>query len=235
MTRSDDRWRDARRALDGLGRWYAGRDRADADPLAALGGIGVVRRLLDEAELEAVRSARRLDRSWAEIATRLGVSRQSAWERWRDLDGAGGSGPAAGTAPLGEVAAEEPLSLGELAAPDGPEPRRSRSGRRRVAVPDVVGLTFLDARLRLAGRDLVGILHDLAADPDPEAAVTGQIPDPGARVPRGTPVRLWIDRDGDAGVREPRRPPPATLTGRKAVDDVEEAVDRAGSPRRATS
>ncbi|MFC7655663.1 hypothetical protein ACFQV8_03060 [Pseudonocardia benzenivorans] len=38
-----------------------------------------MRRLLDETELEAVRSARRRGRSWAEIATKLGVSRQAAW------------------------------------------------------------------------------------------------------------------------------------------------------------
>ncbi|MBV9352793.1 MAG: hypothetical protein JOZ23_14855 [Mycobacterium sp.] len=54
--------------------------------LAALSDIGAVRRLLDQAELAAVRSARRNAKSWAEIATHLGVTRQSAWQRWRDLD-----------------------------------------------------------------------------------------------------------------------------------------------------
>jgi hypothetical protein len=40
------------------------------------------------AELVAVRTARRHGKSWREIATKLGVTRQSAWERWRDLDDA---------------------------------------------------------------------------------------------------------------------------------------------------
>jgi hypothetical protein len=50
------------------------------EALGALSDIGLVRRQLDQAELEAVRAARRDRKSWAEIATRLGVSRQSAWE-----------------------------------------------------------------------------------------------------------------------------------------------------------
>jgi hypothetical protein len=53
--------------------------------MKALGDIRLVRGLLDQAELGAVRAARREGRSWAEIATILGVTRQSAWERWRDL------------------------------------------------------------------------------------------------------------------------------------------------------
>ena len=56
--------------------------------LAALTDVGVVHRILDQFELIAVRTARRHGKSWAEIATRLGVTRQSAWERWRDLDNA---------------------------------------------------------------------------------------------------------------------------------------------------
>src|SRR5271155_3846336 len=60
----------------------------DDDGLASLSDIGVVRRMLDQAELSAVRTARLHGRSWAEIATHLGVTRQSAWERWRDLDDA---------------------------------------------------------------------------------------------------------------------------------------------------
>jgi hypothetical protein len=53
--------------------------------MKALGDIRLVRGLLDQAEMGAVRAARREGRSWAEIATILGVTRQSAWERWRDL------------------------------------------------------------------------------------------------------------------------------------------------------
>uniref|UniRef100_UPI0015F0DF9C AsnC family transcriptional regulator n=1 Tax=Pseudonocardia pini TaxID=2758030 RepID=UPI0015F0DF9C len=86
-------WRDGREAWDRLARRLRTGDAA----LDALSDIGSLRRLLDRAELEAVRDARGARRSWAEIATRLGVSRQSAWERWKDLDeeGARGAGEAA--------------------------------------------------------------------------------------------------------------------------------------------
>jgi len=85
-------WQEGCRAWERLDHW---RDRAFGRPeaadrgeasLAALADIGTLRRLLEQTELEAVRTARRHRRSWAEIATRLGVTRQSAWERWRDLD-----------------------------------------------------------------------------------------------------------------------------------------------------
>ena len=54
----------------------------------ALADVAEVRRALDQAELSAVRTARRHARSWTEIATMLAITRQSAWERWRDLDDA---------------------------------------------------------------------------------------------------------------------------------------------------
>jgi DNA invertase Pin-like site-specific DNA recombinase len=79
---SRDAWREARAAWERLAVPPASGEGA----LDALSDIGVVRRSLDQAELEAVRAARRDRKSWAEIATRLGVSRQSAWERWKDLD-----------------------------------------------------------------------------------------------------------------------------------------------------
>jgi hypothetical protein len=37
-------------------------------------------------ELKLVKVARARGVSWAEIATPLGVSKQSAWEKWRELD-----------------------------------------------------------------------------------------------------------------------------------------------------
>src|ERR1700741_259604 len=52
--------------------------------LIALSDIGTVRRALEHAELQAVRIARRDRKSWSEIAVQLGVTRQSAWERWRE-------------------------------------------------------------------------------------------------------------------------------------------------------
>ena len=80
-----DAWEQARQAWRRLAA-SSKRPSEDDDGLASLSDIGVVRRMLDQAELAAVRTARRHGKSWAEIATHLGVARQSAWERWRDLD-----------------------------------------------------------------------------------------------------------------------------------------------------
>lgn len=56
------------------------------DAERALGDVQLVRRLLDLAEMNAVRAARRAGASWTDVATMLGVSRQSAWERWHETD-----------------------------------------------------------------------------------------------------------------------------------------------------
>jgi DNA invertase Pin-like site-specific DNA recombinase len=80
-----DAWEQARQAWRRLAA-NSERPGGDDDGLASLSDIGVVRRMLDQAELAAVRTARLSGKSWAEIATHLGITRQSAWERWRDLD-----------------------------------------------------------------------------------------------------------------------------------------------------
>src|ERR1700752_4232033 len=85
-------WDQARHAWRRLAA-SSGRPMADADGLAFLADVGVVRRMLDQAELAAVRAARLHGKSWAEIATHLGVTRQSAWERWRDLGAPRGGEP----------------------------------------------------------------------------------------------------------------------------------------------
>ncbi|MBL7496917.1 PASTA domain-containing protein [Frankia sp. CNm7] len=79
---------DGRRAWERLESWLAREHKPEFGEAAleALSDVGTARRELDRIELEAVRAARGRGRSWAEIATRLGVTRQSAWERWRDLD-----------------------------------------------------------------------------------------------------------------------------------------------------
>ena len=51
------------------------------DVLAAAGDVERVAQ--DGVELQVV-IARRAGYSWAEVGTALGVSRQSAWERWHD-------------------------------------------------------------------------------------------------------------------------------------------------------
>jgi hypothetical protein len=80
-----DAWEQARQAWRRLAA-NSTRSSEDDDGLAPLSDIGVVRRILDQAEMAAVRAARLHGKSWAEIATHVGVTRQSAWERWRDLD-----------------------------------------------------------------------------------------------------------------------------------------------------
>jgi PASTA domain len=182
-------WDDGRRAWERLDGWDQ-----DAHPddgtaaLAALSDIGTVRRLLDQAELSAVRTARRHGKSWAEIATRLGVTRQSAWERWRDVD---------------EEQPEDVVgrTAQELTA-------RQRRRLSSVVVPNVIGLSFDKAMGVLTAAGLVAISENTVG------VVTDQTPEAGARVPVGSPVRLWIERNGGSGVREPRRPRPNPRSGR---------------------
>jgi transposase-like protein len=181
----------------------------DADGLALLSDVGVVRRMLDQAELAAVRAARLHGKSWAEIATHLGVTRQSAWERWRDLDDAPPGGKSQRST---ETAAQRLLEM------------RAQEQRRasKVLVPNVVGLDWLEARDVLNGNGLVAI----NAQPDTPAesgspgwVVTDQSPESGARVPAGSVVRLWLRGDGDAGVREPRRPRPTPRSAREMLPE----------------
>lgn len=180
--------------------------RPGGDPLAALSDIGRLRRLLDEAELGAVREARRAGKSWAEIATKLGVTRQSAWERWRDLD----------------VEPAEPAAEPEEHTQPVIE-RAARVARRQswVEVPDVVGKSFDEAQVVLSGVGLVGVQAD-GDDPFvwPQSMVTDQSPESGARAQPGAPVRLWTERgDGGAGVREPRRPKPTPRAEHERLDE----------------
>src|SRR6267143_4861972 len=55
----------------------------DVDPLGVLRGITKGIRKLDNALRDAVASARSRGHSWEEIAEALGVTRQSAWERFQ--------------------------------------------------------------------------------------------------------------------------------------------------------
>jgi DNA invertase Pin-like site-specific DNA recombinase len=71
------------RALDGA------RSKEPQELLYTLRCIVQVRGKIDQSELAAVRGARQAGISWTEIAAALGISRQAAWERWRELDEAG--------------------------------------------------------------------------------------------------------------------------------------------------
>jgi hypothetical protein len=179
------------------------------DPLDALSDVATLRRQLDLAELEAVREARRARRSWTEIATRLGMTRQSAWEKWRDLD----DEPAE---PGGTVRGIVDDAVEGLAAEYG----------ERVGVPDVVGLTWADARERLGAHRLVPKAADSRLRrrlrPDStEYVVVEQEPAAGGRVEPFSTVTLWLGTGpGDAGDRAPLDPPPPPRARRGAVDET---------------
>jgi hypothetical protein len=237
VSAAEDAWQGGRRAWERLAGWLRdaprdspGHDDSGDAAVDALDDIGVVRRLLDQAELVAVRTARKHGKSWAEIATRLGVSRQSAWERWRDVDDESETSEqtvsfrreATVLGPL-EPGLEEELIKGVLE-------RRARGLRRRstVVVPNVVGRTWDDAREILRGKALFGVSPD---DDSPglgwsNGVVTDQSPESGAKVPVGSRVLLWVARgDGGAGVREPRRPKPTPGHGREWLPEPsDEAV-----------
>jgi hypothetical protein len=187
--------------------------------LRALADVTDARRSLEQAELSAVRMARRHDKSWTEIATMLTISRQSAGERWRELDvDDDATTPPDRTDRIVDTAASE--LVGRV--------RR----RRMVAVPDLIGLTSADALAILTRTGLEAV----SATPDIElreshddlrpAVVVRQYPDPGTRIHAASTVKLWLERgDGEAGVREPRRPttPPRAARGQRD-ERTEEAV-----------
>jgi hypothetical protein len=225
MTLDRSEWEHGRSAWQRLDGWdqegpTAGRHPDDGDSaLRALADVGTVRRLLDGAELAAVRTARRHRKSWAEIATRLGVSRQSAWERWRDLDESGRDESGADKSGTGEAGAREA----------GPNLLSSEARERRrlstAFVPAVIGLSVPDALDALRRAGLVGVGPDdarrsaLAAS---DGVVVDQSPEPGARVEAGSSVRLWVRGSGGSGVREPRRPSPQPRAGRAMREEPTE-------------
>ena len=207
-----DAWEQARQAWRRLAA-SGKRPGEDDDGLASLSDIGVVRRMLDQAELSAVRTARLHGRSWAEIATHLGVTRQSAWERWRDLD----------DSPRGEPQlSSESTALNDAAAHLVAIRAQEQRRASKVLVPNVVGLEWIEARDVLAGKGLVAInAHpDTPTDLGSQGwVVTDQSPESGAMVRAGSVVRLWIRGDGDAGVREPRRPRPTPRSAREMLPE----------------
>ncbi|MCX4095450.1 PASTA domain-containing protein [Nocardia sp. alder85J] len=178
-----------------------------AEALAALDEVVTVRRALDQLELHAVRAARQHGQSWTEIATYLGVTRQSAWERWRDLD---------------QTLATEQAAREAVGAVAGSARERRRSAT--VTVPGVIGKSWADARIALEKVGLAAVSAE-AGTPTPDPAETGwivtdQSPEAGAKVPPRSIVQLWLRRDdGPGGVREPRRPGPTPRSMRAALPE----------------
>jgi DNA invertase Pin-like site-specific DNA recombinase len=83
------------RALTGPKRRYS--DWTDAqwkqELLVTLTCIQEIRQKCGRTEISTVKQARAAGLSWTEIATALGVTRQSAWERWHELDETVDAGP----------------------------------------------------------------------------------------------------------------------------------------------
>ena len=57
----------------------------DSDELKAIAQFAARRDLLEDALIEAVRAARQSGRSWSEIGTMLGVSKQAAQKKYAKL------------------------------------------------------------------------------------------------------------------------------------------------------
>jgi len=208
------RWPDGFESWKRLRRWHERSPRDGDAALDALSDIGIMRRLLDQAELAAVRAGRSHAKTWAEIATRLGVTRQSAWERWRDLDD-----EQAGPRPPAEETLED---ITAAAASDVASTQRSAL----TVIPDVIGLDWTTARRALSSARLVAVNADPDGPPLPVLETSGYVvidqkPAAGARRKAGSPVTLWLGRGpGSAGVREPLRPRPSPRSTGGAIDEV---------------
>ena len=74
------------RALTGPRTNPVGGQPSEHELLYTLSCIRDVRAKIDTNELQTVRQAREAGITWTEIATALGVSRQAAWERLREMD-----------------------------------------------------------------------------------------------------------------------------------------------------
>ena len=223
MVSNESPWREGRRAWERLRRWSRGHPGSTPGPdpdegLIALADIGLIRRLLDNAELAAVKAARQQHKSWAEIATKLGVTRQSAWERWRDLDDAGDWSSTRGVAAVGPADVTSTQSVRR-------SDRTAAGTSLSVVVPNVIGMSFDEARRALNGARLVAV----GSDPDGPslfvlglsgAVVVNQDPKAGMSGAPGSSVTVWLGRGGgSAGVREPRRPMPDPKSIRGVPED----------------
>jgi len=228
-------WHAGRQAWDRLEAWYrtpqartTPQPGGGDDALTALSDIGLARRLLDQAELEAVRSARKHGKSWAEIAVKLGVTRQSAWERWRDLDETA-SVPHTARPAQEDAGRSFEDDYDELQARLLTDPNLTAhmAGDLEphmfvVTVPKVTTLTRHHAQAVLSRAYLHAVSPDgapLDSVSDPDDIVTDQNPEADAKVPSGTRVALWTDRRGGSGVHEPRRPIPDPKTGHAMRDE----------------
>ena len=179
---------------EGSAAWHRLARRRRADALEALSDIGQLRRLLDRAELDAVRDARGDRRSWAEIATRLGITRQSAWERWRDLD--------TDPAPARASARTATVTVPDVCGLTWGEAQSALVGALLYGISDDPLLPPFE-RAESSG-----------------FVVIEQKPAAGEQVQAHSTVTLWLRRGpGSAGVTAPLEPPPTPRVRGGAVDE----------------
>lgn len=177
---------------EGSAAWQRLARRRRTDALDALSDIGQLRRLLDRAELDAVRDARADGRSWAEIATRLGVTRQSAWERWRDLD----------AEPPAAERTERTVTVPDV-----------------CGLTWDVAIARL-RRDTLNGVSDDPLLPPFDGEGSSSFVVLDQKPAAGERVAPHTVITLWLRRGpGPSGVPAPLEPPPTPRARRGAIDE----------------
>lgn len=81
---------------------------AAAEPLSRLAEMRLLRDLLKQCEIDAVREARRGSASWAAIGSRLGVSRQAALKRFGETPGPAGVAAAQGSGRQTDQSSTEP-------------------------------------------------------------------------------------------------------------------------------
>jgi hypothetical protein len=175
----DEARRAWRRIFAGTGKRPAGAATGERS-LETLADISTIRRVLEQAELSAVRTARACGKPWAEIATNLGVTRQSAWERWHELD----DGVTVTASSPTNVTVPDVIGMS------------CDDGRRALAD---VGLVAV--RHNPGGEPTPLVANDAGV-------IVDQVPSAGARRRSGSSVAVWTSRGGESGVREPRRPQP---------------------------
>ena len=64
-------------------RWHQVIQGHEADPLEVLATAAMYDRYFQEVQSRAVKVLRKEGRTWQEIADAVGVTKQSAWQKWR--------------------------------------------------------------------------------------------------------------------------------------------------------
>jgi beta-lactam-binding protein with PASTA domain/predicted Ser/Thr protein kinase len=146
-----------------------------------------------------------------EVPNVVGLSRENA-ESQLEADGLS---PAIveeeSDAPKGEVISQSPVGGQRVAEGTRVEITVSK-GRKKVAVPSVVGLSQSAARSRLSARGFEVRVREVDAEPGDDGTVLRQSPGGGSRQPEGSTVTIFVgnasDTDGEEVPEDPPEPQP---------------------------